>query len=79
MRWSAIVFSLLNSVAFYFISAYKVFLNKSMMGNVLNTNTHEVLGFLSVKLFVFIVVFGVLPGYVIYKIPLKNSSKKRPF
>ncbi|EQD97871.1 lipid A phosphoethanolamine transferase, partial [Helicobacter pylori PZ5024] len=79
MRWSAIVFSWLNSVAFYFISAYKVFLNKSMMGNVLNTNTHEVLGFLSVKLFVFIVVFGVLPGYIIYKIPLKNSSKKAPF
>ncbi|MFP6282835.1 phosphoethanolamine--lipid A transferase EptA [Helicobacter pylori] len=79
MRWSAIVFSWLNSVAFYFISAYKVFLNKSMMGNVLNTNTHEVLGFLSVKLFVFIVVFGVLPGYIIYKIPIKNSSKKAPF
>ncbi len=79
MRISAVVFSLLNSIAFYFISAYKVFLNKSMMGNVLNTNTHEILGFLSVKLFLFIVVFGVLPGYVIYKIPLKNSSKKAPF
>ncbi|WP_104745071.1 phosphoethanolamine--lipid A transferase EptA [Helicobacter acinonychis] len=79
MRWSAIVFSLLNSIAFYFISVYKVFLNKSMMGNALNTNTHEALGFLSVKLFIFIVIFGVLPGYIIYKIPLKASSKKVRF
>ncbi|AFI05063.1 phosphoethanolamine--lipid A transferase EptA [Helicobacter cetorum] len=79
MRFFAIVFSMLNSVALYFISTYGVFLNKSMMSNVLNTNTHEVLDFLSVKLFLFIAILGILPSYLIYKIPLKRSFKKPQF
>ncbi|WP_104760575.1 phosphoethanolamine--lipid A transferase EptA [Helicobacter cetorum] len=76
LRFFVIVFALFNSIALYFISTYHVFLNKSMMGNALNTNTNEALDFISFKMFVFLVFLGVIPSYIFYKIKLKDSQRK---
>ncbi|WP_104748308.1 phosphoethanolamine--lipid A transferase EptA [Helicobacter cetorum] len=77
LRFFVILFALLNSIALYFISTYGVFLNKSMMSNALNTNTHEVLDLLSFKMLVFIVFLGIIPSYIFYKLQLKKSKRKR--
>ncbi len=46
----------LNAAALYFMVHYNIIMDKSMMGNVLRTDTHEVYGLLSPELFLYIAV-----------------------
>ncbi|OJV15227.1 MAG: phosphoethanolamine transferase [Dyadobacter sp. 50-39] len=71
----AILF-IINSLAIYFINTYSIILDESMIGNVLNTKYDESVSFLSVKLFTYLIVMGIIPSVYIVKIELTNPSWK---
>ncbi len=67
-----------NSIALYFINSYNVILDKTMMGNVINTNTEESLDLYSYKLILYIIFLGIIPSILILRIKIikKRSFKK---
>jgi lipid A ethanolaminephosphotransferase len=73
----AILFSLLNAAAIYFIMTYQVVLDKTMMGNILNTRNEESLDFLTPSFFVYFLLLGVLPSWLIFKTKVKKKGQLR--
>jgi len=67
-----------NSVALYFEIQYNAILDKTMMGNVFNTNPQETFNLLSYKLILYVLFLGILPSWLICKIKIirKFSWKK---
>ena len=72
-----IVFFIINSIALYFINTYSVIIDESMIGNVFNTNYEEASSFLSVKLIIYILFLGVVPGVYISKVKIINPTLKK--
>ena len=56
------VLSVVNATAVYFILTYNVFIDATTIENVFNTRYSEASGFFSWSLWLFILVFGVLPA-----------------
>lgn len=56
------LFSLINATAVYFIITYSVMIDATTIENVFNTRYSEASGFFSWSLWLFIVVFGMLPA-----------------
>ncbi|EJN19589.1 putative membrane-associated, metal-dependent hydrolase [Pseudomonas sp. GM79] len=54
----------------YFMSQYGVLIDAGMFRNFAETNATEVRDLLSVKLFVYIVALGILPSWLLWKIPV---------
>ena len=67
----------LSAISAYFINTYNVIVDESMMGNVFNTKYEEASGFFSVKMFLFVIVFGVLPAIYTIKAKVKYENLKR--
>ncbi len=56
------LFSLINATAVYFIVTYSVMIDATTIENVFNTRYSEASGFFSWGLWLFILIFGVLPA-----------------
>jgi lipid A ethanolaminephosphotransferase len=54
----------------YFMSQYGVLIDAGMLRNFAETNATEVRDLLSLKLFVYIVLLGVLPSLLLWKMPI---------
>jgi lipid A ethanolaminephosphotransferase len=67
-KFLLILFFFLSAIASYFVNTYNVIVDESMIGNVLNTNYDESSSFFSLKLIVYIVLFGLLPSIFIYQV-----------
>lgn len=75
-KFFLIVSALGNSIAFYFVQTYNVILDRSMMGNVFNTRYSEASAYYDPKIFVYLVLFGIVPALVIYKIKIKQTKRR---
>lgn len=64
-----------NSLALYFVNTYNVILDKSMMGNVFNTNNAEAFSYYDTNIFLYLLLFGVIPSLLIYKIQIENQKR----
>jgi lipid A ethanolaminephosphotransferase len=64
-----LLFMVSASVA-YFMSQYGVLIDTGMLRNFAETNATEVRDLLSLKLFVYIVLLGVLPSWLLWKAPI---------
>ena len=51
-----------NGAALYFINTFEVLLTRDVMGNLFNTRASEATGFVSVDMFLYIILLGVLPA-----------------
>ncbi|MBR5595139.1 MAG: sulfatase-like hydrolase/transferase [Alistipes sp.] len=59
---------LANGAAIYFVSSSNVLLTRDVMGNLFNTRVSEASGFITVGMFLYIIIFGLLPAlYVILR------------
>lgn len=71
------VFAVINAVALYFMVQYEVVLDQTMMGNIFNTQFSESSEFFHYKLFIYLLLFAVMPIFFVYKVkPKKNLRKK---
>ncbi len=66
-----------NSVALYFVQTYQVVLDKTMMSNVLNTNVAEASSFYHPKLFLYLILLGVVPAWLVMRKRFRTSSRLR--
>lgn len=57
--------------AAYFMNQYGVLIDVGMIRNVAQTDTSEVQGLLSATLLGYLLALGVLPGYVLWKTPIR--------
>lgn len=73
----SILFFVLNAIAVYFVNTYGVIIDKSMIGNVLNTNFEESSSFFSIKLLIYVVFLGVLPSIYIAKTKIITVTLKK--
>ncbi|WNW09986.1 phosphoethanolamine--lipid A transferase [Pseudomonas sp. DTU_2021_1001937_2_SI_NGA_ILE_001] len=62
---------MLSSGIAYFMNEYGVIFDAAMFRNVAETNPTEALALLSGKLFLYIVLLGVLPSWLLYKTPIR--------
>ncbi len=61
----------------YFMSQYGVLIDIGMLRNTVETNVTEVRDLLSLKLFVYIFLLGVIPAVVLFRTPIKFRSLPR--
>ena len=76
-KFLLVLFFIINSIAVYFINTYSVILDESMIGNVLNTDYEESSSFFSIKLILYIILFGILPSIYIIKVKIINVTVKK--
>lgn len=76
-KFLLVLFFTINAIAVYFINTYSVIIDESMISNVLNTNYEESSSFFSIKLIVYIVLLGVIPGIYIIKAKIINGTLKK--
>ncbi|WP_375738563.1 phosphoethanolamine transferase [Pseudomonas boanensis] len=73
-----LVFLLVSSSAVaYFMSQYGVLVDKNMLRNVAETDVGEVRDLLSLRLFLFIFFLGVLPSWLLWRLPVKHRPIHR--
>ncbi len=66
-----------SAIAVYFINTYGVIIDRTMIGNILNTNYEESSSFLSFGLLVYIILLGVLPSLLIFKFDVIRVKLKK--
>jgi len=76
-KFFLVLFFVINAVAVYFINTYSVIIDESMIGNILNTKYEESASFFSIKLIVYILLLGVLPGIYIIKSKIVKPALKK--
>ena len=71
------ILSVINATAVYFILTYNVIINATTIENVFNTRYSEASGFFSWSLWLFILVFGILPAlFCLFKPVVIGNGRK---
>ncbi|MGP0170357.1 phosphoethanolamine transferase [Pseudomonas sp. NCHU5208] len=63
-----------SAATLYFMQQYGVLLDRDMLRNVAQTDANEVRDLMSWKLVGYLLLLGVLPSFVLYKLPLAQRS-----
>ncbi|ABQ06067.1 MULTISPECIES: phosphoethanolamine--lipid A transferase EptA [Flavobacterium] len=71
------LFFALSAAALYFINAYSVIIDESMIGNILNTNYAESSAYFSITLALYVLVLGILPSAALLRIRTVKEPLKR--
>jgi lipid A ethanolaminephosphotransferase len=69
--------ALCNALALYFVDTYAVVLDRTMMGNVFNTNFAEASSFFHPKLLVYLLMLGVLPCWLLSTVQIEKARLLR--
>lgn len=74
-----IVISLLLGAAFsaYFMDSYNVFINEEMIGNTINSDIREINDLLSLKLFLYLFLLGIIPSLLVYRAKIYFAPFKK--
>lgn len=73
----AIFFTMLNASVFYFMDIYNAAIDKIMLLNVLETDVGEVKALLSLGMLKGMLLFGIIPSFLIYKTKIKAEPFKK--
>jgi lipid A ethanolaminephosphotransferase len=76
-KFLLVLFFIISAVAVYFVNTYSVIIDESMIGNVLNTKYSESSSFLSFKLIIYVILFGIIPAIYIIKANIINDIFKK--
>jgi lipid A ethanolaminephosphotransferase len=76
IKITAIALLLLNASILYFMMTYNIQIDREMIKNAFLTDANEVRDLISVRMFVYIFIFGVLPSILVYLSKINRSAKK---
>ena len=80
-RWTTkpllILVTLISSMTAYFMNTYNVVIDDSMIRNMMQTDIHESMDLMSFKQVAYFIFLGLLPAYIIYKIPIHYRNIKK--
>lgn len=71
------VLAVANSIALYFMLTYNIELDRTMIGNILNTDSREASGLWHYSIIPYIVFLGILPASVIWWARVRRSTWPR--
>jgi len=66
-----------SAMGSYFMDTYNIVLDSTMIENIFSTNSREAADLLSIKLFLYILILGILPAILIYTARIKFKSVQR--
>lgn len=72
-----ILLLLTTSVATFFMDKYNIIIDVTMVQNIMQTNINEASDLFSLSLLFHVLLFGVLPAILVYKIRIESVSWKR--
>ena len=75
VKFLSILFLLINAGILYFMNAYNVSIDRTMLINALETNVAETMELLNLKFASYLFVFAVIPGFFIFNININNNYK----
>ncbi|MDP2283903.1 MAG: phosphoethanolamine transferase domain-containing protein, partial [Pseudohongiella sp.] len=61
----------------YFMNSYNVIIDSAMIQNSVMTDSREVFDLLSLRLLLYVALLGVLPAFLVYKLPLRCDTPLR--
>jgi len=70
---------LISAMASYFMNTYHVIIDDTMIQNMAETNVGESLDLLTIKLVIYILLLGIFPSFVIYKVKITYGTFKEEF
>lgn len=70
---------IIDAGCLYFINTYDVYLDKTMMGNVFNTNSQEATGYYSSTFILYMLVAGLIPCLIIFLSKVDYGKLKKFF
>jgi lipid A ethanolaminephosphotransferase len=76
-KWILVLFFNINAIAVYFVNTYGVMIDKSMIGNILNTNCDESSSFFSFTLVLYLIFIGILPSILLFRFSIVYPKVKR--
>jgi lipid A ethanolaminephosphotransferase len=76
-KFLLILFFIISSIAVYFINTYNVIIDKTMIGNILNTRYEESSSFFSSGLIMYLILFGIIPVIFIIKVKIIKVTVKK--
>lgn len=71
-----IITALISGFALYYMLTYQVVLDKTMIGNIFNTQTSEASELFSFKLLFFVVLIGILPSLLMLKLRIPRPVNR---
>lgn len=71
------LFFAVSAAALYFINAYSVIIDESMIGNILNTNYAESSAYFSLRMVLYVLVLGIVPAVALFRIKAVKEPLKR--
>jgi lipid A ethanolaminephosphotransferase len=75
-KWILVFFFNINAIALYFVNTYGVIIDKSMIGNVLNTNYEESSSFFSLTILIYVILLGIIPSILLFKVKTEKVKVK---
>jgi lipid A ethanolaminephosphotransferase len=72
-----IITTLINALALYYMVTYRVVLDVTMIGNIFNTKQSEAFELITPVSFVYFVLLGILPSWLILKIRISRINRVR--
>lgn len=76
-KWILVLFFNMNAIAIYFINTYGVIIDKTMIGNVLNTNFEESSSFFSFTIILYVIFLGIIPSILLFRVTVINVKIKK--
>ena len=76
-KFFLVLFTNISAIAIYFINTYNVIIDKTMIGNILNTNFDESTSFLSFGFVLYLILMGIVPSVFIIKIKIIKEGYKK--
>ncbi len=64
-------FFIISAIALYFSISFNILFDESMLQNVIETNTHEAADLLTGIFWIVLLILGVLPSIILYKLRIK--------
>jgi lipid A ethanolaminephosphotransferase len=77
MRVAASVLFLAASLSSYFITEYGALMNKDMLRNAFETDTAEVVGLINIDLILHLLVLGIVPALLVWRVVLPPLNWRR--
>ena len=71
-----IITLLVSSMTAYFMNVYNVVIDHDMIRNMIQTDIQESIDLFSLKQVLYFVFLGLIPAYIVYKVPVVYSSFK---
>lgn len=68
---------LLSSLASYFMDSYQVIIDVTMIQNIVHSDLAEALDLLTLKMLLYFLFLGVLPGFLVYRVDLVFKSLRQ--